>query len=225
LVQAIKQQLEDAKQVVAKQSDQRFETTDSVNPIHRDLSLMLKQDRSVLAGLEARLAELQRQKESVAADLRTANEYDVKIDRLQRQADLARNKFFQYAQNLEEARMDQELENGRISNVSVLQAATFVEKPVSPNKAVVALGTLVVAIFGTASLVLASESLNDKLRNERDAQEALGVPVLGTIPDGRNFRRVFRTRTTTNGRHEPEVPPSSKVDLLHPCHVIESHSP
>ena len=158
LVQAIKGQLDEAKQVVAKQSDQRVETTDSVNPIHRDLSLQLKQERSVLAGYEARLAELQRQKTSVATDLRTANEYDVKVDRLQRQADLARNKFFQYAQNLEEARMDQELENGRISNVSVLQPATLVEKPVSPNKAIVALGTLIVAIFGTASLVLASEA-------------------------------------------------------------------
>ena len=37
--------------------------------------------------------------------------------------------------------------------------------------------------------------------------DALGVPVLGTIPDGRNFQRVFRTRTVANGKHEPEAPP------------------
>ena len=201
LVQAIKQQVEEAQKIVDARSEHETETTEDVNPIHRDLSLELKQQQNIVAGYQSRLAELEKQKGLVQADLRTTNQCEVTLDQLERQTELARSKYFQYSHNLEDSRISTELENERISNVSIAQAATLAENPVSPPKPLVIIATLVLATAGTAALVFVSENLNDRLRTEGEVEEALGVPVLATIPDGRHARRVFHTNGSNgNGR-------------------------
>jgi uncharacterized protein involved in exopolysaccharide biosynthesis len=209
LVQAIKQQVQDAQKLVDARAAHETETTEDVNPIHRDLSLELKQQQNVAAGYRSRLAELEKQKALVQADLRTTNECDVKLDKLERQAELARSKYFQYSHNLEDSRISTELENERISNVSVAQTATLAEKPVSPSKGLVIAGTLLLATAGTATLVFVSEQLNDRLRTELEVEEALGIPVLASIPDGRLARRVFHTNG--NGRRHVVASTSPRI--------------
>jgi uncharacterized protein involved in exopolysaccharide biosynthesis len=206
LVQTIKQQLAEAQEVVAGQSDQRLETTDAVNPIYRQLSLELKQQKSVLAGLEAGLEELQQQKAAVLTDLRALNRCEVKLDQLQRQADLTRSKYFQYSRNLEEARMDKELEVERISNLSVVQPATFAQKPVSPSRLLVAVATFVLATAGTASLVFASERFNDQDSAAADADELNGAPGPESIPDRRRYVREARPPANGDRRSQPAEP-------------------
>ncbi len=206
LVQAIDGQLEQAKQLLGQQSEERTETTDDINPIHRDLALQFKNEQNVLAGLKARAKELRQQKETVLADLRAVNQFELKLDQLNRQVELARGKYFQYARTMEESRMDHELENQRMSNVSVVQPATFAEKPISPSKPLVALATLVLATAGTAALVLGSERLGDRLRNESDIEHRLGLPVLGAIPGDRLHRRVLPIPTNGRKQAEPHQP-------------------
>jgi polysaccharide biosynthesis protein PslE len=208
LVQAIKQQVQEAQKVVDSEAEHKMETTEDVNPIHRDLSLDLKQQQSVIAGCKSRLEAVEKQKVTVQADLRTTNEFDVRLDQLERQTELARTKYFQYSHSLEEGRIDKALENDHISNVSVAQAATFAEKPVSPSKLIVIAGTLMLATAGTATLIFLSEQLNDRLRTESEVERALGVPVLATIPDGRLARRVLPTHT--NGRPQPVASSTSR---------------
>ncbi len=169
LVMAVNEQLSEAQKVLAEQAEERTETSDEVNPIHRELSMAMKQTQSEVAGLKARLVELEKQKSAVLADLRAVNEQDLKIDQLTREADLARDKYMQYARTMEEARMDTELQNDHISNLSTAQNATFAEKPVSPSPLLTAAGTLVLAVGGAFFLVQFSESM----RNSRpDANTA-----------------------------------------------------
>lgn len=156
LLVAAKEQLADAKRVMAQQVGERAETTDNINTIYRELSLALKRERGVVAGLKSRTAELSRQKEAVVAELRTINSQDLKIDQLSRTADLARDKYIQYSRNIEESRIDKALANEKISNVSVVQPATFAEKPISPSKPLVAVATLVLAIVGAIGIVPAT---------------------------------------------------------------------
>ncbi len=157
LVQAANEQLDEAKQVLAREAGERKETTDDINTIHRDLSLELKREQSLVAGLKARQVELSRQKESVLVALRSVNDQDLKIDQLSRQADLARDRFMQYSRNMEEARIDKALESEGISNISIVQSAMLAEKPISPSKPLVVAATLLLALAGTVALVLATE--------------------------------------------------------------------
>jgi len=149
--------LTEAKQVLAEQAELRVESSDEINPIHRQLMLDLKQAQGAVAGYQARQTELTKQKEAVLADLREANNSQLQLDQLTQQAQLTRDNYLQYARNLEEARIDKELENDKISNLSILQPAMLSERPVSPSKQLVAAAMFLMAAASTAGLVLLDE--------------------------------------------------------------------
>lgn len=160
LVVAVNEQLKEAEAVLSDQADRRTETTDEVNPIHRELNLKLKVEKNILSGLEGRIAQLDQQREQTLVELRHLNECELKIDQLARDSELARDKYLQYARNLEEARIDQILESERISNVAMVQPATMSEKPVAPSRLVTAAGIFLLSIAGTVGLVLFAEREN-----------------------------------------------------------------
>jgi uncharacterized protein involved in exopolysaccharide biosynthesis len=192
LVRAANDQLNEAKKVLEEQSEQRTETNDAINTIHRDLSLAMKQQHSVVAGLRSRDVELNQQKDAVLADLRALNQHDIKIDQLTRDTELARGKFMQYARTMEEARIDKELQNEGVSNISVVQPATLAEKPVSPSRRLTFAGTILLAVAGTFGLVLLNEGPNGAM-----------LPATATsVPKRRLPRRVARPElgAKTNGQ-------------------------
>jgi uncharacterized protein involved in exopolysaccharide biosynthesis len=191
LVEAIEQQIRDADQVLNTDTKERLETTDDVNPIHRQLSLDLKQQLNVASGYAARLEMVREQERAVVEEIKQLNRHEVRLDQLQREESIARTKFFQYAESLEQARIDQRLASAAISNVSVAQPATLSEKPVSPSKLLVGLATIVLAVGGSASLILGSERLNDRLRNDEEIERALDLPVFAAIPRGSAPSRVL----------------------------------
>ncbi|QDV73372.1 GumC family protein [Botrimarina mediterranea] len=191
LVVAISQQINEAEKVVDGQSDVREETTDDVNPLHLELALAANQKRSQLASLEAKLESLRDQDKTVRADLEKLNADAMRIALLEREeADLSR-KHTRYVDNLEQTRIDQELEEQAVSSISTAQAPTLSEKPVSPSKLIVALGSIVLAFAGTAATVLGLEQISDKIRDERTIEKVTGVPVLATIPDSSAHGRVL----------------------------------
>jgi uncharacterized protein involved in exopolysaccharide biosynthesis len=168
LVASARDQVAEAKQMVDAEEGQRSEKTDSINVNHRTLKLDLAQAESQLAGLEAEMSELNGQREQALADLKQLNEFEVQLDELERNRTLARNNFFQYAEALEQARMDEALDSQRISNVNQAQAATLSEKPVSPSKLTVGALSLLLMFAGTTGLVVGCEQL--RLAKEQHAR-------------------------------------------------------
>lgn len=180
-VVAVSRQLEDAKKVLDQQQVQRQETVDDINPIHQQLSLELREQQTAIAGHESRLETLNAQLQLVLQDLKTLNANELRIAELEREVTLREREFYQYAENLEQARIDQALEDQRISNISISQEPLLLEKPVSPSKGLVLLASLFLATAGTGAVVVASERLNSRLHNETELAELTGVPVLATI--------------------------------------------
>jgi uncharacterized protein involved in exopolysaccharide biosynthesis len=177
LLLAVNEQLSEAQKVLAEQSDHRVETSDEINPIHRELSLTMKQEMSIVAGLKARLAELEKQKAAVLVDLRAVNQHDLSIDQLTREVDLARDKYMQYARTMEEARIDAELQSENINNLSEAQQATLAEKPVSPSKMMTLAAAVSLAIGGVFGLVLLREtSLNPRTLGNWETKAAMSRP-------------------------------------------------
>lgn len=196
LVMAVNDQLDEAKKIVAEQTDQRMETNDEINPIHRELSLEMKKQHSVVAGLKSRLLELEVQKNGVLAEIRTLNKNDFTLDQLTREAELARTKYLQYARTMEEARIDKELQNQGMSNISVAQTATLMEKPVFPSRALTAAGTFVLATFGTFAFVLYGERQSNpppRVETELAAPRRLGR---------RRVRRELAAKTNGHSEHD-----------------------
>lgn len=186
-VAATRAQVEEAQKAIKNETASREEVVDSLNENHRALSLEFDKAQSQLAGLEAQLDELDKQRTELVKDLRELNNFEVELDQLQRNVTLAQKNFFDYSDALEQARMDQELDSQRITNISEAQKPTLAEKPVSPNKLIVAALSLMLATAGTTALVLVSEKFDSRLRTEEQIEQTLQIPVLAAVPEGRLY--------------------------------------
>ena len=83
---------------------------------------------------------------------------------------------------MEQARIDSALENDKISNISVAQAATSPYKPASPRQGVnLALGFLA-AIFGSVGLAFMAEGMDHSFSRLEDVEKRLKGPLLSSIP-------------------------------------------
>jgi uncharacterized protein involved in exopolysaccharide biosynthesis len=186
-VAATRAQVEEAQRAIRGETASREEVVDSLNENHRALSLELDKAQTQLAGLEAQLDELDKQRAGTVKALQELNNFEVQLDEMQRKATLAQKSFFDYADALEQARMDQELDAQQITNISVAQAPTLVEKPVSPSKLIVAALSLMLATAGTTALVLACEKLDGRLHSDEQIEQMLQIPVLAAAPEGRMY--------------------------------------
>ncbi|MFO1066653.1 MAG: GumC family protein [Pirellulales bacterium] len=193
LLIATEKQVEQAKLLVEEQAEERRETVDDINPVHRELQLDLRKEESQLAGIQARLEQLDKQYAQLQDEMKRFNRYEIEIQQLEQNEQIARDKFVQYTNTVEQARMDEALEADSISSVSVVQNATMAEKPISPSKAIVLLGGLFMAFACSVGAIFVAEKLDDRLRRERDVQQSLGLPVLTTLVEsGRNRRLLAR---------------------------------
>ncbi len=105
--------------------------------------------------------------------------------------------FRSHQQKLEEARIIDALQENKISNVNVVQPATYVERAVSPNKRVVAALALFVALFGGVCLAFAAEAMDPTLRTTEQAESQLELPVLSSIPANLRQRDLLQSLSST----------------------------
>lgn len=190
----IRAQVEEAEAKLKLQSDMRSETTDDVNPIHRELTLEYVKAEATEAGLKERFATLERQHQDILERIRTINGYEVEVADLEREARLREKKYLAYSESFEQARVDQALESDKISSVSIAQEATLQEKPITPSKLLVILFGLMSMVAGGGCIGLASVKLDDRLTTPASVRNRLGVPVLVTIPKSRVFSQIRAQR-------------------------------
>jgi uncharacterized protein involved in exopolysaccharide biosynthesis len=189
-VKATRAQVEEAQRMIADEAPAREETVDSLNENHLALSLDLAKAESEQAGLEAQLAELDEQQAAAIADLKKLNEYEVELQELERAVTLASANFFNYSEALEQARMDEELDKERISNIAIAQNATLAEKPISPSKLMIGALSLLLMTTGTMALVLGCEKFDSRLHATEQVEQWLELPVIAAVPEGRAFGAV-----------------------------------
>ena len=83
----------------------------------------------------ARTNSLETKFEAGQEELKQLNASELEITRLEREIELARANYRKYAENLEQARIDQELEEAKITSLNLMQAPSFSVTPVSPGRA------------------------------------------------------------------------------------------
>ena len=78
-----------------------------------------------IAALQAKLEVLKSQLEKLNADAKTVNELEPAIAELQRKKETEETKYHHFSTLLEQARFDEALSAGRLSNIAVVQAPTI----------------------------------------------------------------------------------------------------
>lgn len=191
----LREQIAAAEQLLKKESPTRVEITEGPGRIYQEAKLALLAEEPLQESLVARRVELQTQLADARGQWKALNDRDLQIAELQREVEFCEASYQKYATNFEQTRIDQALEQEKISNINVLQPATYEAKPVSPRKLVnLALGFLV-GIFGGTLLALLADSRDRPLFTPEEVESNLELPTLASIP------RFKRKQLVLNGRN------------------------
>lgn len=188
----IHEQIAAARQILDQEERNRKQVTKEPGRLHQQAQAALLAEEPMLASLRVQSDQLKAQLASVRGDLTKLNEDEARIVAVQREVDLIEADYRKYAVNLEQARIDQQLETQRMSNISVVQPASYESRPISPRKGLILLLGLAAGVFGAAAVPLAFDGVSSPSRAAEEMSDRLGLPLLAVIP------RVERKHSVQN---------------------------
>jgi uncharacterized protein involved in exopolysaccharide biosynthesis len=214
LVQAISQSVAEMEEL-CRQSDgsQQASTTTTTdnNPMYQQWLLTSLQERANGVAIAAEVDVLEQQFAGLQTEVEQLNRDEAQLADLENEVELLSASFATRSVGLDQARMAHALDEGKSTDIAVAQAATWQERPVSPQPVLVVLLGLILAVCGGMGMGLLMELRDQRWRTEADAERGLGVPVLATVPPRRPNRRILRFITpsplsTTDGRNRSTTP-------------------
>ena len=70
----------------------------------------------------------------------------------------------------------------KASGVEVIDKAILPEDPIKPNKTMNVLIAIILGIMASVFIIFLMETLNTKIKEPKDVEEKLGIPVFGVVP-------------------------------------------
>jgi uncharacterized protein involved in exopolysaccharide biosynthesis len=194
-VQDVEAQIQQVRSALADAEARplREEVVDQ-NPLHEMIQAEIARARADLSGLRARhtalAASIQQMRQQT---IRLQEEEKLQQD-LTRAAKIAEDNYLLYLRKQEEARIGDELDQQRVANVVIAQAAT---PPVNPATTPWSQVPLAFLLAGVVSLGMgfASDSFDPSVRTPQELEGHLDVPVLGSIPHPSDVKRLGNGRS------------------------------
>ena len=184
-LQQIREQIDEAKQILAHEQRTRTQVTKEPGRLKEQTQLELLAEEPILASLNARSRESRSQLAAARDELKTFNENELQVTKLEREVDMLEGEYRKYSASLEQARIDQALQIERMSNINVAQEATCDEAPISPRPLVNLLLGLGAGLFAAVGVCLACDRLGNSPPATQDFEKSLSAPVLAPANCGR----------------------------------------
>jgi uncharacterized protein involved in exopolysaccharide biosynthesis len=179
---AMNEQIRKLQAMLDQQPKERTQSTTAIHPGHQQLELSWLTEQANFASLGARVKKLDAEHQLAVARIKDLNRKEGGIVQAQRQVDLLEANYRTYAEKLEQARIDQQLDSEQISNVAVIQPATYVAKVASPNRPLVAGLGAILAVAGSVLICMLADYHDHSLKTADDVEKSLDLPVLMSIP-------------------------------------------
>ena len=178
-VREIRRQIAEATADLDAQPQRTYGASATYQSLQQELLI----ERARLAALEAEATELRSLLDDARGELSVITDNEAALAQLERTRDLQETNYRKYYENLEQARIDQELQKEKVSNISIIQDATFPMKPIRPNKLLnLALGVML-GVFASLSLAFFSEFVDHSIKNQEDVEQRLQLHTLIAIPE------------------------------------------
>ncbi len=130
LVRNIRKQVQEARELYDSHPANRTESITATNPVHGDLEIKLAQEKNLFNSQHARIEALKEQIGSTQKEIERMSEVELKFVELQRLVELQNANYRKYSENLEQARIDHQLDLQRISSINVIESKTAPSDPV-----------------------------------------------------------------------------------------------
>lgn len=198
-LKSIRTQLQGSRSILAELESERVDESRTPNPLKGRLLEELQRQQTRAIGLASMIAEKRRRQTVMNQQIDELLEFESELSKIDRDIAVAESSTSALRQKLEEARVIDELQTEKISNVHVFQPATFVERAVSPKKPVLAMAFVMLGIAGGLGLSVLRQATTATLRTEEDVLAQTGCPVVSSIP---KFRRINAMRFTEEKRFQ-----------------------
>jgi uncharacterized protein involved in exopolysaccharide biosynthesis len=178
----VRDQIATLRAILQKQPDERAQTTEAINPAWQSIQTSLLNERALVKSLMAREAALLASERQLRGDLEELNRQAITLQTLQQQAALAESQHREYAQRLEQARINQMLDQERITSLSLVQPASFPAFPSSPRRLMVLSMGLMASVLAAFATMLGAACLWPVVETGQQLATALQLPLAGLIP-------------------------------------------
>ncbi|MEM6691189.1 MAG: GumC family protein [Planctomycetota bacterium] len=211
---AVVHQLDDARQVVETQPSESSQVKTGVNPIHAGLMEQINLAEAERKGFESESESIQSIIHDLTEQSAAFNEREAELLTLQKQVEVLEAEFLLHHERREQAHLSRKLQDSEVSNVNVIQPASFQERPVSPNKKLCALLGLVASVSSALGLAISRESKH------------LQTNPVGLIEDARRKETVVEQTDDLHLAHQAsDDSPGNEPDVDQPTGVVSPMLP
>ena len=177
----LRDQMAHLKTIMEAQPPVRQQPTMGVNPARQSLELDLLREQAQVDAIRGRETKLVEMREQLRGQLKELNAQDAQLAALQHEVDSAEGRFRAYNDKREQARINQQLDQDRISNLSIVQPASYVAQTSGGKRSLLLALGLIVAALGGVAVTLAAEFLNPLFNSAADIEQRLQLPVFGPL--------------------------------------------
>lgn len=182
LLVQVREQLEGAQAIMEQLQSERVNASRTPNPAKRRLQEELQRQETRIAGLHSALTEKKRQRGEVQKEVDSLLDLERELTEQDREISLIADSLLTLRSKQEEARVIDQLQEEKISNLSVFQPATFVERAISPQKKILMVLIAALGLAGGVGLSYLREASSRKLTTATEVESQLQLPVLTTVP-------------------------------------------
>lgn len=177
---ALKQQKAQLEAAIAKQQQTVVSGESKVpNPVYQQLAQQAAGFRAQIAADGAQVLELQRQRKGLEPTLAALPATTAQLANLQRDAKAAQDVYSALQQKYVNAQVASQT---ALSDVTITQPASPAEAAVRPSLFLnLVIGVVLGAVLAVSGALLL-DYFDNSIRDERDVEEELALPQLGTIP-------------------------------------------
>jgi uncharacterized protein involved in exopolysaccharide biosynthesis len=178
---ALRQLVHDQRQILAGQPEKRVQSTEALNPARQSLELSFLTESSNAESLQARERSLVASQQQLRGQLQELNTQAISIEQLQQQVALHEANHKDYAQKLEQARINRSLDEERISSLSLVQPASYIATATGPRRMhVLAIGMVLALLSGLGAALFATW-LNPIITTAEQLTALLDLPLAGVV--------------------------------------------
>ncbi len=184
----IQRQIKEAENLISKENKTHTEVVNGVNETYQQIKIQLYAEKANAASLKAKLDELKKQLKTAQNELKKFSSNENELLRLQRMKNIQESSYLEYVRKEEETRIDHELETKQISNISVVQEASYPMTTSRPNKIKNIILGFFFAIFGGLGIAFLTEYLDDTIKSPEDVISKLQLNTLIVIAKYPKFK-------------------------------------
>jgi polysaccharide chain length determinant protein (PEP-CTERM system associated) len=166
----------------------------AVDPVVQNLQIALNDADVRIETLKTQLEQSQAQIAQLRQTVTTGPEIEAELTRLNRDYGVTKAEYEALLQRLESARISSEADRSAEQRFKVLEPPLVALRPVKPNKPLLLLGVLLVALAAGGAFTVLRAQTQPVFFSRTAVSAALGLPVIGVVSRAETARQSARRR-------------------------------